>query len=127
MERRLLVAETAGALALTAGKQLRPILISICQQLMTDRESDVRDSASRFWSITFSILSNTKQLLTIVRSLSLLICFCDDTDKLTTLIDSSCDVLMDERIPIDNGLALISLLANISFKLKSEALLVKGR
>lgn len=61
-----------------------------------------------------------------MRSLSLLICFCDDTDKLTTLIDSSCDVLMDERIPIDNGLALISLLANISFKLKSEALLARG-
>ena len=104
VERRLLVAETAGALALTAGRQLRPILISICQQLMTDRESDVRDSAAR--------------------SLSLLICFCDDTDKLTTLIDSSCDVLIDERIPIDNGLALIALLANIAFKLNSEALLV---
>ena len=51
---------------------------------MSDRESDVRDTASK--------------------SLSLLICFCDDKDKLTSLVDSCLDVIVDDTIPIDNGL-----------------------
>ena len=54
---------------------------------MSDRESDVRDTASK--------------------SLSLLICFCDDKDKLTSLVDSCLDVIVDDTIPIDNGLQVI--------------------
>ena len=57
---------------------------------MSDRESDVRDTASK--------------------SLSLLICFCDDKDKLTSLVDSCLDVIVDHTIPIDNGLQVNSVL-----------------
>ena len=66
---------------------------------MSDRESDVRDTASK--------------------SLSLLICFCDDKDKLTSLVDSCLDVIVDDTIPIDNGLQVIgrrySTLQNFSY------------
>ena len=55
---------------------------------MSDRESDVRDTASK--------------------SLSLLMCFCDDKDKLTSLVDSCLDVIVDDTIPIDNGLQVIT-------------------
>ena len=58
---------------------------------MSDRESDVRDTASK--------------------SLSLLICFCDDKDKLTSLVDSCLDVIVDDTIPIDNGLQVNKILA----------------
>ena len=60
---------------------------------MSDRESDVRDTASK--------------------SLSLLICFCDDKDKLTSLVDSCLDVIVDDTIPIDNGLQVNRTLAQL--------------
>ena len=67
---------------------------------MSDRESDVRDTASK--------------------SLSLLICFCDDKDKLTSLVDSCLDVIVDDTIPIDNGLQVNKILTQFGSALRVE-------
>ena len=37
LERRLLVAETSGALALNSSSRIHPLLLSICQQLIHDK------------------------------------------------------------------------------------------
>ena len=71
---------------------------------MSDRESDVREAAAK--------------------SISILICFCTDCDKIASLVDASLGIIIDERICIDTGLLLISLLTNISFQLDSENMLV---
>jgi len=51
LERRLLVAETAGSLSLTTNRNIHPLLISICQQLIHDKESEVRQAAAHSLSI----------------------------------------------------------------------------
>jgi hypothetical protein len=91
LERRLLVAETAGCLAIGTTYKMHPILISICQQLLHDKESEVRKAAAN--------------------SLSILSSFAVSKDKMSSLQSSCIQTIIDDTIPIQTGLLLLSVIS----------------
>ena len=109
-ERRLLVAETAAALALETGPKSHPLLMSICQQLLEDKDSEVRVAAANSFAVLLS--------------------YSDDVDKLryrnrvrnyidfisSSIQNSSIKIINDDSIPMETALLVLSTISKVSFE-----------
>lgn len=100
MERRLLVAETAASLAMETGPQTHPLLLSICQQLLEDKDAEVRCAAAN--------------------SFAVLLAFCRDEDRLSSLQKTAVSVVNDDSIPLQTGLLILSIIGQLSFQAEKE-------
>ena len=92
------MAKTAAVLALETGPKSHPLLLSICQQLLEDKNSDVRRAAASSFAVLLS--------------------FSEDADKLSSTQNSCIKIINDDCIPTETALLVLSAIGKISFEVR---------
>jgi len=111
-ERRLLVAKTAAVLALETGPKSHPLLLSICQQLLEDKNSDVRRAAADSFAVLLSYTEDADKL-----RFDDLVLKCFQYISAFSSIQNSCiKIINDDCIPTETALLVLSAIAKISFE-----------